>query len=230
MEAGSFVYQSAVVIEERESRATAIACRALDMLAAAVVLLLLSPLLLVIVIAIQLDSPGWAIYRQERFGRRLEPFTLNKFRTMRAGADHETHRAFVIDLITGVEETESRGQPGLFKLGSTDERITRLGCWLRRSSMDELPQLWNVLRGEMSLVGPRPPVSYEIEHYPVTAFGRFAVKPGLTGLWQVSGRSQTTFDEMIRLDLEYARRRSLWLNLQILARTVPVVLRGKGAA
>jgi lipopolysaccharide/colanic/teichoic acid biosynthesis glycosyltransferase len=230
MEAGSFVYQSAVAVEERGPRATAIACRALDVFGAALILVLISPLLLVIAIAIQLDSPGWAIYRQQRFGRRAQPFTVNKFRTMRAGVSHETHRAFVIDLITGAEEAARRGEPGLFKLGSADDRITRLGSFLRRSSLDELPQLWNVLRGEMSLVGPRPPVAYEIEHYPVTAFGRFAVKPGLTGLWQVGGRSHTTFEEMIRLDLEYARRRSLWLNLQILARTVPVVLRGKGAA
>ena len=229
MEAGVLAYQGAVAAEARESRLTAFTCRTLDVLVATLLLLALAPLLLVIAIAIALDSPGWAIYRQERFGRGLKPFVVNKLRTMRADAGHDAHRAFVKSLITG-EETGAHGQPGLFKLGSEDDRITRLGSFLRRSSLDELPQLWNVLRGEMSLVGPRPPVAYEIEHYPVTAFGRFAVKPGLTGLWQVSGRSQTTFEEMIRLDLEYARRRSLWLNLQILARTVPVVLRGKGAA
>lgn len=229
MEAGVLAYQGAAAVGERESRATAIACRALDLLVAGLLLVVLAPLLLVIVIAIVLDSPGRAIYRQERFGRGLKPFVVNKLRTMRADAGHDAHRAFVKSLITG-EETSPYAQPGLFKLGSEDDRITRLGSFLRRSSLDELPQLWNVVRGEMSLVGPRPPVSYEIEHYPVTAFGRFAVKPGLTGLWQVSGRSQTTFEEMIQLDLEYARRRSLWLNLQILARTVPVVLRGKGAA
>jgi lipopolysaccharide/colanic/teichoic acid biosynthesis glycosyltransferase len=229
MEAGVLAYQSAVAVEERESRLTAVACRSLDVLVAALLLVALAPLLLVIVIAIAIDSPGWAIYRQERFGLRLEPFVVNKLRTMRADAGHDAHRAFVKSLITG-EETGAHAQPGLFKLGSEDDRITRLGSFLRRSSLDELPQLWNVLRGEMSLVGPRPPVSYEIEHYPVTAFGRFAVKPGLTGLWQVGGRSQTTFEEMIELDLEYARRKSLWLNLRILACTVPAVLRGKGAA
>jgi lipopolysaccharide/colanic/teichoic acid biosynthesis glycosyltransferase len=229
MEAGVLAYQGAAAVAERESRPTAIACRALDLLVATLLLVALAPLLLVIVIAIVLDSPGWAIYRQQRFGRGLKPFVVNKLRTMRANVSHDAHREFVKSLITG-QETGTHAQAGLFKLGSEDDRITRLGCFLRRSSLDELPQLWNVVRGEMSLVGPRPPVAYEIEHYPVTAFGRFAVKPGLTGLWQVSGRSQTTFEEMIRLDLEYARRRSLWLNLQILARTVPVVLRGKGAA
>jgi lipopolysaccharide/colanic/teichoic acid biosynthesis glycosyltransferase len=230
MEAGVLACQGTVAFDSPTSRSTAIGCRVLDVVVALLLLLLLLPLLLVIAIAIQLDSPGWAIFRQQRFGRGLKPFTVNKFRTMRAGVDHETHRAFVRDLIAGSEEAARTGQPGLFKLGSTDDRITRLGAFLRRTSLDELPQLWNVVRGDMSLVGPRPPVAYEVEQYPAHAFGRFAVKPGLTGLWQVGGRSETTFDEMIRLDLEYARRRSLWLNLRIMARTVPVVLRGKGAA
>jgi lipopolysaccharide/colanic/teichoic acid biosynthesis glycosyltransferase len=111
-----------------------------------------------------------------------------------------------------------------------DERVTRVGAVLRRTSLDELPQLWNVLRGEMSLVGPRPPIPYEVEHYPSHWFARFAVKPGVTGLWQVSGRSELTLEEMVRLDVEYARRRSLWLNIRILARTVPAVLSGRGAS
>jgi lipopolysaccharide/colanic/teichoic acid biosynthesis glycosyltransferase len=150
---------------------------------------------------------------------------------MHSGAGNETHRAFVLVLIKGGGEGGApSAEPGLYKLGRADNRITRVGAFLRRSSLDELPQLWNVLRGDMSLVGPRPPVAYEVEAYPPNAFGRFAVKPGLTGLWQVNGRSETTFEEMIRLDLDYAQRRSLWLNLQIMARTVPAVLRGKGAA
>ena len=232
MEAGSFAYTGTVALEEPESRATAIACRALDVFAAALLLVLLAPLLLIIALVIRLDTPGWVIYRQERFGHRLKPFTVNKFRTMHSGSDHETHRAFVLVLIKGDGEGGSApdGEPGLYKLGRADNRITRVGAFLRRSSLDELPQLWNVLRGDMSLVGPRPPVAYEVEHYPINAFGRFAVKPGLTGLWQINGRSETTFEEMIRLDLDYAQRRSLWLNLRIMARTVPVVLRGKGAA
>ena len=110
-----------------------------------------------------------------------------------------------------------------------DPRITRMGRLLRRSSLDELPQLWNVLRGDMSLVGPRPPIPYEVEHYPPAWLHRFAVKPGITGLWQVNGRSSVTLEEMVRLDVEYARRRTLWLNLWILIRTAPAVLSTKGA-
>jgi lipopolysaccharide/colanic/teichoic acid biosynthesis glycosyltransferase len=110
-----------------------------------------------------------------------------------------------------------------------DRRMTRFGRVLRRSSLDELPQLWNVLRGEMSLVGPRPPIPYEVEHYPPHWFARFAVKPGVTGLWQVSGRSEVTLEQMVQLDVEYARRRSLWFNVAILLRTVPAVLSGRGA-
>ena len=110
-----------------------------------------------------------------------------------------------------------------------DKRMTRFGKVLRRTSLDELPQLWNVLRGEMSLVGPRPPIPYEVEHYPSHWFARFAVKPGITGLWQVNGRSEVPLEEMVRLDVEYAQRRSLGLNLSIIARTVPAVLSGRGA-
>ena len=113
---------------------------------------------------------------------------------------------------------------------ANDDRVTRVGRFLRKSSLDELPQLWNVLRGDMSLVGPRPPIPYEVEHYPPHWFERFAVKPGMTGLWQVSGRSELTLEEMIALDVEYARSRSLWLNVKILLRTVPVVFVGRGAA
>ena len=108
--------------------------------------------------------------------------------------------------------------------------MTRLGRVLRRLSLDELPQLWNVLRGEMSLVGPRPPIPYEVKHYPAHWFERFVVKPGVTGLWQVSGRSELTLEEMVGLDVEYVRRRSLWLNVKIIARTIPVVLSTRGAS
>jgi lipopolysaccharide/colanic/teichoic acid biosynthesis glycosyltransferase len=208
------------------SQLSAIGCRALDVVVSAVLLIVLLPLLLVIAAVIRIDSRGWVVYRQRRVGKGCRPFVVNKFRTMAAGAGHETHRAFVLGLITGeLASTES----GVFKL-TKDDRITRVGRFLRRSSVDELPQLWNVLRGEMSLVGPRPPIEYEVEHYPERWFGRFAVKPGITGLWQVSGRSQLTLDEMIELDLEYVRRRSVWLNVEILLRTVPAVLRARGAA
>ena len=212
---------------DAESRLVAAGCRVLDVALSAVLLLLLVPLFIAIAVAIRLDSPGRVIYRQRRVGRRLEPFMVNKFRTMHSGVGHETHRAFVVGLIAG--DRPGDGARPVFKMAD-DERVTRLGRFLRKSSLDELPQLWNVLRGDMSLVGPRPPIPYEVDHYPPHWFDRFAVKPGMTGLWQVSGRSERTLEEMIALDVEYARRRSVWLNVSILARTVPAVLRGRGAA
>jgi lipopolysaccharide/colanic/teichoic acid biosynthesis glycosyltransferase len=217
-----------------ESRYSAAACRALDVAVSAVLLLVLLPVFVALAVAIRLDSSGRALYRQRRVGRNQEPFTVNKFRTMHSGAGHETHREFVIGLIAARElapgETHAeRDQTNFFKMAN-DTRVTRVGRFLRKSSLDELPQLWNVLRGDMSLVGPRPPIPYEVEHYPPHWFDRFAVKPGMTGLWQVSGRSELGLEEMIALDVEYARTRSLWLNVKILARTVPVVFAGRGAA
>ena len=204
------------------------ACRALDVAVSAILLLLLVPIFLALAAAIRLDSPGRVLYRQRRVGRDLDPFMVNKFRTMHSGAGHETHRQFVIGLIEGQAETQD-AELNFFKMAN-DDRVTRVGRFLRKSSLDELPQLWNVLRGDMSLVGPRPPIPYEVEHYPPHWFERFAVKPGMTGLWQVSGRSKLTLEEMIALDVEYARTRSLWTNIKILARTVPVVFVGRGAA
>jgi lipopolysaccharide/colanic/teichoic acid biosynthesis glycosyltransferase len=202
--------------------------RALEIVLSVLLLVLLLPLLALIALAIRLDSPGSVLFRQRRVGRKLEPFTVNKFRTMHNGVGHDAHRAFVLGLIAG-EQPEPRDNGPRFKLVG-DERVTRVGRLLRRSSLDELPQLWNVLRGEMSLVGPRPPIPYEVEHYPAHWSARFAVKPGLTGLWQVSGRSELTLEQMVALDVEYVRRRSLWLNISILARTVPVVLSTRGAS
>jgi lipopolysaccharide/colanic/teichoic acid biosynthesis glycosyltransferase len=210
------------------SRTTEIACRALDIVVASLILLVGLPFFLLIALAIRLDSPGWVIFRQRRVGRDLRPFTVNKFRTMQVNAGHEHHRAYVLKLIAGEAETHAVGDEAVFKLVG-DPRVTRLGGFLRRSSLDEFPQLWNVLRGEMSLVGPRPPIPYEVEHYPVHWFRRFAVKPGLTGLWQISGRSRLTLEEMIALDCEYVAQRSLWLNVSILLRTIPAVLLRRGA-
>jgi lipopolysaccharide/colanic/teichoic acid biosynthesis glycosyltransferase len=212
----------------RVSRATDIACRSLDIVVATLCLLVLAPLLALIALAIRLDSPGWVIFRQCRVGRDQRPFTVNKFRTMRRNAGHELHRTYVLQLIAGDAAMQDDEAP-FFKIAS-DERVTRLGRFLRKTSIDELPQLWNVLRGDMSLVGPRPPIPYEVEHYPAHWFARFAVKPGVTGLWQVSGRSQLTLEEMIRLDVAYVQRRSLGMNLMILIRTIPAVLLQRGAA
>ena len=207
---------------------TALACRALDLAVAAGLLLVLFPLFVVIAIAIRVDTRGKVIYRQLRVGRGLKPFTVNKFRSMHDGVGHETHKAYVKALIAG-EAPDQGGEKPFFKL-SEDDRVTRVGRVLRKTSLDELPQLWNVLQGNMSLVGPRPCLHYELESYPAHWFGRFAVKPGITGLWQVGGRSEIGLEEMVQLDLDYVRRRSFWLNVKILARTVPVVLNRRGAA
>jgi lipopolysaccharide/colanic/teichoic acid biosynthesis glycosyltransferase len=200
-------------------------CRGLDIVGSAVLLIVLAPLFAVIAVGVRLDSRGPALFRQRRLGRRIEPFTVHKFRTMEQGATEDQHREFVTTLING--EVPESAEPS-YKM-TEDPRVTRCGRLLRRSSLDELPQLWNVLRGEMSLVGPRPPIQYEVEQYPPHWFARFAVKPGLTGLWQVSGRSDVTLEEMVALDVEYIRNRSLWLNLKILLLTVPAVLGAKGA-
>jgi lipopolysaccharide/colanic/teichoic acid biosynthesis glycosyltransferase len=145
---------------------------------------------------------------------------------MQSQASQQQHRDYVLQLIASDAADEDSD---LFKL-SADARVTRVGRLLRKSSLDELPQLWNVLLGDMSLVGPRPTIEYEVEKYPPSWFARFAVRPGMTGLWQVSGRSKLTYEQMVQLDIEYARNRSLWLNVKILFRTIPAVLFARGAA
>lgn len=200
-------------------------CRALDIAGSGILLVVLAPLFGLIALAVKLDSAGPALFRQRRLGYEIKPFTVHKFRTMEQGATEDQHREFVTGLING-QTPETPGPR--FKM-TEDPRVTRCGRLLRRSSLDELPQLWNVLRGEMSLVGPRPPIPYEVEQYPPHWFARFAAKPGLTGLWQVSGRSDVTLEEMVALDIEYIQNRSLWLNLKIILRTVPAVLSAKGA-
>ena len=195
-------------------------CRALDLLVSALALVLLTPLMLAIALAIRIDSRGPVLFRQRRIGRDQQPFMVAKFRTMHHDTDHDVHRDYVLALIhTAAPAPKLTGDP----------RVTRLGRLLRRTSLDELPQLWNVLRGDMSLVGPRPPIPYEVSNYPAHWLGRFAVKPGITGIWQVSGRSQVSLEEMIAMDVDYARRRSVRLNLWILVRTVPAVLTTRGA-
>jgi lipopolysaccharide/colanic/teichoic acid biosynthesis glycosyltransferase len=152
-----------------------------------------------------------------------------KFRTMRVDADHAIHHQFVSSFIKPGGQAVESGKAGLFKIAN-DPRVTSIGRFLRRTSLDELPQLWNVLRGDMSLVGPRPPLQYEVEQYQSWHRRRvLEAKPGLTGLWQVSGRSRTTFDEMVRLDLRYARTYSVWTDIKILLATPRAVISGKGA-
>ena len=204
--------------------------RGVDIVMAALLLTALAPLFGVIWLAIRLDSPGPALFRQSRCGRGGRPFMITKFRTMHHGAAADAHRAYVLGVITGEtgKSEPSAGNGGLHKL-ENDSRVTRAGAFLRRFSFDELLQLWNVLLGEMTLVGPRPPIQYEVDNYPPHWLARLSVKPGLTGLWQVSGRSRLDYADMVALDLDYVQRRSLLLNIRILAKTVRVVVSGQGA-
>lgn len=205
--------------------ADAIAKRSIDLILGIITLTLTAPFLAVALVAIRVDSRGPGIFRQVRVGRGGRPFTVYKLRTMREGND-ERHRRYVEHLIT---DTAPRTNGGLYKL-TDDQRVTRVGRVLRRFSIDELPQVWNVIRGEMSLVGPRPALPWEVELYEPEHRSRLEVKPGITGLWQVSGRSELTMREALDLDVEYASRRDLFLDLRILLRTIPVVVSRRGAA
>lgn len=196
--------------------------RVLDVALAAVALVLLLPLMVLVGLAIRATSPGPALFRQTRVGRSGSRFTMLKFRTMRADADDAVHRGYVTRLLSE-EEAPHGGSEGVYKL-TDDPRITPLGRILRRTSIDELPQLLNVLAGQMSLVGPRPALPWEVELYDAHELRRLVVKPGLTGLWQVSGRSTLPMRRALALDVEYALRRSILLDLSILVRTVPVLL------
>jgi lipopolysaccharide/colanic/teichoic acid biosynthesis glycosyltransferase len=200
--------------------------RLADLALGATLTLLLSPLLIVVAIAVRLDSSGPALFRQRRVGHKEREFTLFKFRSMRLDADPRGHREYVTALIKG--KAADGGRKDLYKL-AVDDRITPIGRWIRRWSLDELPQLFNVLSGDMTLVGPRPAIPYEVAEYPSWYRERFSVKPGLTGLWQVSGRSERTYEEMVRLDIEYAENRSLLGDISILARTPWVVVGRRGA-
>ncbi|HYV22433.1 MAG TPA: sugar transferase [Candidatus Bathyarchaeia archaeon] len=202
----------------------AAAKRAIDLLVAVTLLIALLPVFAVICLAIRLDSGGPIFYRAERIGRFGRSFSVAKFRSMRAGADQTPHIRFIQSLMR-----DDATPCDLYKV-TADDRITRVGRWLRRTSLDELPQLWNIVRGDMSLVGPRPDVPYAVREYNTDTAQRLQVRPGITGLWQVSGRSRLSLKDMYRLDVDYARRASLWLDLEILLRTVPVVLGHEGAA
>jgi lipopolysaccharide/colanic/teichoic acid biosynthesis glycosyltransferase len=205
--------------------------RVMDILGSVALLLIISPLLAVIALAIKLTSKGPVIFKQERLGQLGKPFPCLKFRTMYTDNSPKIHRDYVRSFIAGKvnHENKSESEPVVYKL-KNDPRVTPVGRFLRRMSLDELPQFWNVLCGEMSLVGPRPPVSYEFEAYDLWHRRRvFEVKPGVTGLWQVSGRSRTSFDDMVRLDLRYVQRWSLWLDLKILLVTPKAVFTGDGA-
>jgi len=202
--------------------------RGLDVVGSSILLALLAPLLLVIAAAVKLKSSGPVFFEQERMGQKMKPFKMLKFRTMHANADHKLHHEYVTRFIQSGSDAQA-GDARIFKL-THDPRVTPIGSFLRKTSLDELPQLLNVLRGDMSLVGPRPPLPYEVEQYKSWHCRRVLdAKPGITGLWQVTGRSRTTFDEMVRLDLRYARTCSIWTDIKILLATPAAVFSGKGA-
>jgi lipopolysaccharide/colanic/teichoic acid biosynthesis glycosyltransferase len=205
--------------------------RLMDIAGSIVGLLLCLPVLVLIAIAIKLTSQGPVLFRQTRLGQGGKKFTFLKFRSMYVNNDPKIHEEYVKNFIVGASGTErtTSNQQKLYKL-TADPRITPIGRILRSSSLDELPQFVNVLRGEMSLVGPRPPVIYEFDRYDLWHKQRLlAVRPGITGLWQVDGRSRVKFDEMVRLDIRYARSWSLWLDIKILLQTPRAVLSGNGA-
>jgi lipopolysaccharide/colanic/teichoic acid biosynthesis glycosyltransferase len=195
--------------------------RSIDVVVASLCLLLVLPLLALGFVSVLLSSRGPVLFRQTRIGTGGREFVMLKFRTMRRASSDEIHRLYVTALLRG----EAQSVNGLYKLGA-DSRITKVGAVLRKLSIDELPQLINVLRGDMSLVGPRPALPWEAELFPDWSVPRFQVPAGITGLWQVSGRNRLTMLEGLALDLEYVQRCSIWLDLRILARTVPALLRG----
>ena len=200
--------------------------RAVDIVLAGAALVVTLPLTATIAAAIKLTSPGPVLFRQERIGRNREPFVMLKFRSMVNNADDTAHRTYVTALLT--DDPGATNDKGAFKLAG-DSRITRVGAIIRRFSLDELPQFINVLLGQMSVVGPRPALAFEVELYREADMARFAVRPGLTGLWQVSGRNQLSMREMLELDVEYVRRHSARLDLMILLKTAAAMIRGDGA-
>ena len=205
--------------------------RMMDIVGSALALLLFAPVLLAVAIAIKLTSKGPVFFRQKRVGQYGEQFVFLKFRSMHVNNDSSVHEEYVKQLIAGSAQSHpgNGNGNGVYKL-TKDSRITRVGAFLRRSSLDELPQFINVLKGEMSLVGPRPAIAYEVQEYDIWHRRRvLEAKPGITGLWQVNGRSRVKFDDMVRLDLRYAKTWSPWMDLKILLRTPVAVVFGDGA-
>ena len=219
------IFHPDVKQDEHKRRVSDWIKRILDVVISLALLIGLAPWLLLIALAVRWTSPGPILFRQVRIGKMGTPFKMLKFRSMYVNANENTHKEFISRYIKESCRTEMPA-----KL-TNDSRITPVGRFIRKTSLDELPQFWNVLLGEMSLVGPRPPLPYEMAQYAPWHLRRILeAKPGVTGLWQVTGRSRTTFDEMVRLDLRYARTRSLWTDLKILLRTPAAVISGKGAA
>ena len=205
--------------------------RLFDIMASVFGLLLFAPLMTTIAIVVKLTSEGAVLFKQKRLGRHGLPFTFYKFRTMKSNSDDNIHREYVKNLIKGKNDSVNLGTDDkpFYKI-KKDSRITKIGALLRKTSMDELPQLFNVLSGKMSLVGPRPPISYEVESYKSWHLRRILeVKPGITGMWQVNGRSKTTFEEMVRLDIQYIKNRSALLDIKLALKTIPAIFWDDGA-
>ncbi len=205
--------------------------RSIDIVISILVVVFGLPFYLLLGLFIKLTSEGPVLFAQERVGKDGVPFRMFKFRTMTNGNNDQAHRNFAKDFINGNGNGNGNGKNGskkhVFKIVG-DPRVTSIGKFLRKTSLDELPQFINVIKGEMSLVGPRPPLSYELDHYQEWHKERLKAKPGLTGLWQVSGRSAVPFDEMVALDLHYIESWSLLLDVKIILRTIPVMLAGSG--
>jgi lipopolysaccharide/colanic/teichoic acid biosynthesis glycosyltransferase len=202
--------------------------RAVDLVVGLALLILLLPVMLVVALAVRLDSPGSALFRQRRLGRDMEPFTVFKFRTMAVDSSPELHQRYIAELAGSSSNGNGNGNGqhlsngnggGEIKKLTADPRVTTVGRILRRVSLDELPQLFNVVGGSMSLIGPRPAIEYELKHYGPLHFRRFDVRPGITGLWQVSGRNRLDFHEMLDLDVKYSEEAALVTDIGILART-----------
>jgi len=217
--------------QNRGRKISLVVKRAIDIIGSGLLLILLSPLLAAIALAIKLTSEGEVLFKQERLGHYGIPFQFLKFRSMYVNNSSDIHREFIKEFIQRkTDRTEEVPPPRKVYKIAQDPRVTPVGRFLRKSSLDELPQLWNVFMGQMSLVGPRPPLQYEFRLYDIWHRRRvLEAKPGITGLWQVNGRSRTCFDDMVRLDLRYARSWSLWLDLFILLRTPFAVFSGDGA-
>jgi exopolysaccharide biosynthesis polyprenyl glycosylphosphotransferase len=205
--------------------------RAIDIVGAIVGMLLFMPVMLITALAIKATSPGPVIFKQARLGKQGIPFTFYKFRSMHMNTDDQIHREYIRDFIQGdhAKANQGDGEKPFFKIKS-DPRITSVGKFIRKTSIDELPQFFNVLKGDMSLVGPRPPLAYEAEKYQAWHLRRILeMKPGITGLWQVEGRSKTDWDDTVRLDIHYIQNWSLLFDLKILVKTVKEVIKGRGA-
>ncbi|MFQ5868060.1 MAG: sugar transferase [bacterium] len=202
--------------------------RVLDLMLTCLILIVFSPLLFLIMLAIKIGTPGPVFYTQKRLGERGKPFKLHKFRSMYVNRNDAEHRSYVKNLIrTGNPYKVDENDEPLFKI-CDDGRVTGVGKLIRKYSVDEFPQLFNVLKGEMSLVGPRPPLAHEYQDYSDWHRKRLDGVPGITGLWQVSGKSRIPFEEMVRLDIHYLENWSLWLDIKIILRTIPVMLKGEG--